>query len=137
MIKQGATTSYKLEIAQGVHVWGTDTFNIALYTSVADLNETTTVYTTTGEVVTTGYVAGGNALVVSVNPTTSNKVAYMSFADTVWNAAITARCALIYNASKGNKAVAVLDFGADKTSRLTFTVQFPAAAYDTAILRIQ
>ena len=143
---QTATTSFKVELLQGVHNFGPtspDTFKIALYTADAALNAGTTVYGTTNEVVGAGYVAGGNTLVISTSPTASNNsanapTAYISFATTTWAAAsFTARGALIYNASKSDKAVAVLDFGADKTVAGTdFQIVFPTADANSAIVRI-
>jgi hypothetical protein len=143
-ISQTACTSFKQELAQGVHNFGPtspDVFKLALYTGLANLNANTTVYVTADEVVGTGYSAGGNTLTISQAPIVdaTTGVAYWSFANTTWPASsFTARGALIYNSSKGNKAVAVLDFGADKTSsNSTFTVQFPTVAANTAILRIK
>lgn len=135
MITQGLTTSFKSEILTGVHNLLTDTLKIALYSSVANINADTSVYTTTGEVVYSGYTAGGVTLTgVTIN--TNNTVAYVSFHNAVWSGQITARGALIYNASKSNKTVAVLDFGSDKTSASTFTVVFPENSYTNAIIRI-
>lgn len=143
-ISQTACTSFKQELAQGVHNFGPtspDVFKLALYTGLANLNANTTVYVLADEVSGTGYTPGGNTLTISqapiVDPTFG--VAYWSFANTSWPASsFTARGALIYNSSKGNKAVAVLDFGADKTSNnSTFNVQFPVVAANTAILRIK
>lgn len=115
----------------------TGTYKLALYTSSATLNSSTTVYTTTNEVVGGGYTAGGIALVVAVGPTTSDDTTYISFNNAVWSpASFTARGGLIYNTAAVNQAVAVLDFGADKTATNTFTVQFPAATPTTAILRV-
>jgi hypothetical protein len=102
----------------------------------ATIGADTTVYTTSNEVSATGYTAGGNTLTVSTTPTSSGTIAYVSFSNTSWSSALTARGALIYNSSKSNKAVAVLDFGADKTSTITFTVTFPAADATSAIVRI-
>ena len=146
-ITQSMATSFKVEILDGIHNFGTgvirastaaDTFYIALYTSAATLDATTTVYTTSNEVVGTGYTAGGNALAVSVVPVSSGTTAYLSFTNSSWSTAtITARGAMIYNATQGNKCVAVLDFGADKTSTAgTFTIVFPTAAPGTAIIQI-
>lgn len=145
-IAQTATTSFKVELPQGVHNFGPtlpDTFKVALYTAAASLDATTAVYSTSGEVVGTGYVAGGNTLVINVTPTAANNAAnvptsYWSFANTSWtNATFTARGALIYNVTKGNKSVAVLDFGADKTvSNDTFQIIFPAPDANSAIIRI-
>ena len=112
-------------------------FKIALYTSSASLDATTTAYTTSNEVTGTGYTAGGNTLTV-VAPTTSGTTAFLDFNDTTWAAAsITARGALIYKSGGGNPAVAVLNFGADITSTNgDFTIQFPAADASNAILRL-
>ena len=134
-INQTQCTSFKLEILQAVHNFSTDTFKIALYTSAATLGASTTVYTSTGEAVGTGYVAGGIAL-TGVSVLSSGTTAYVDFADASWTASITARGALIYNSSKSNKAVAVLDFGADKTSTNTFNVQMPPNTATDAIIRI-
>jgi hypothetical protein len=125
----------------GLQNFTSNTFKIALYTSSATLDANTTAYSTSNEVATGGnYVAGGNTLSVTTTPTNggSGTTAFIDFADTTWSAAtITARGALIYNNSQGNSAVAVLDFGSDKTSTDgDFTVQFPAATNTTAIIRI-
>lgn len=111
------------------------TLKMALYTAEADLNAGTLVYTTANEVVGTGYTAGGKVLTgVTVNK--SGTTAYLDFADVVWDPAnFTARGALIYNTNLGNLAVAVLDFGADKTATTTFTVQTPANTADAALIR--
>ena len=115
----------------------TGTFYLALYTSSATLNSSTTVYTTSDEVSGGGYTAGGVALTLSVGPTTTDGTTYISFNNAVWSpASFTARGGLIYNTAQSNQAVAVLDFGADKTATNTFTVQFPAATSTTAILRV-
>lgn len=135
-ITQTTCTSFKVELLTGTHNFSSDTFKIALYTGAATLNADTTVYTTSNEVSATGYTAGGNTLTVSTTPTSSSTIAYVSFSNTSWSSALTARGALIYNSSKSNKAVAVLDFGADKTSTGTFTVTFPAADATSAIVRI-
>lgn len=135
-ITQTTCTSFKVELLTGTHNFSSDTFKIALYTGAATLNADTTVYTTSNEVSATGYTAGGNTLTVSTTPTSSSTIAYVSFSNTSWSSALTARGALIYNSSKSNKAVAVLDFGADKTSTGTFTVTFPAANATSAIVRI-
>ena len=112
----------------------TDVYKIALYTNAATLNADTAVYTSVGEVVTSGYTATGETLVVSTVPVVTNDVAYWSFTNVSWSGAITARGALIYKVSGGT--VCVLDFGADKTSTATFTVQFPTASSTSAIIRI-
>jgi hypothetical protein len=134
-------TSFKVQLLNGLQNFSANTFKIALYTSSATLDANTTAYSTSNEVATGGnYVAGGNTLSVSTTPTDggSGTTAYIDFADTTWSAAtITARGALIYNNSQANSAVAVLDFGSDKTSTDgDFTVQFPAATNTTAIIRI-
>ena len=140
-------TSFKTELLNGIHAFGTtvvrgattaDTFKIALYTSSASLGENTTAYTTSNEVSGTGYSAGGNTLTVSTAPTSSGTTAYLDFSDTTWSTAtITARGALIYNSTQSDKAVAVLDFGSDKTSTAgDFTIVFPTADASNAIIRI-
>ena len=136
-IMQGATTSFKVQLLEGVHDFLTDTFKIALYTGNASLGPDTTVYTTSNEITGTGYTAGGNTL-TATTPTSSGTVAYVSFDNTSWtSASFTARAALIYNSTQGNKSVAVLDFGSDKTvSNSTFTITFPVADASNAIVRI-
>jgi hypothetical protein len=134
-------TSFKIQLLNGLQNFSANTFKIALYTSSATLDANTTAYSTSNEVASTGnYTAGGNTLSVTTTPTNggSGTTAYIDFADTTWSAAtITARGALIYNNSQSNSAVAVLDFGSDKTSTDgDFTVQFPAATNTTAIIRI-
>ena len=117
----------------------TDVYKIALYTNSATLNASTTAYTTTGEVTDAGYTAGGEILVINQVPTTgaTGNIAYLSFTNVSWTGAITARGALIYKYDgSANPAVCVLDFGNDKTSTTTFTVQFPAATNTSAIIRI-
>jgi hypothetical protein len=133
-------TSFKLALLDGEMDFSSDTsqvFKIALYTSSASLDATTTAYTTSNEVTGTGYTAGGNTLTV-VAPTTSGTTAFLDFNDTTWAAAsITARGALIYKSGGGNPAVAVLNFGADITSTNgDFTIQFPTADASNAILRL-
>jgi hypothetical protein len=130
-------TSAKVGFLTGTYVPLTDTMKIALYTNSATLDATTTAYTTSGEVVGTGYTAGGNTLTgnaISSGGTT----AWLTFSDSAWTTAtITARGALIYDSTQSNAAIAVLDFGADKTSTAgTFTVQMPVAAASTALIRI-
>jgi len=132
-IVQTQTTSFKKELYQGIHNLTTDTLNIALYTANADLNAATTVYSSTNEVTGTGYVAGGVALTgITIN--SENYTAYINFANVVFNAAVTARCALIYNVTQGNKSIAVLDFGSDKTSS-NFTITMPANTASAALIR--
>ena len=135
MIQQGATTIFKVNLLNGVEDFTTDTYKIALYTALADLGPTTTAYTTTNEITGTGYVAGGKTL-TNVAPTSSGSVAFISFLNVTWNpASFTTRGALIYNSATG-AAVAVLDFGADKTCNSTFTVTFPTATASDAIIRL-
>ena len=132
---QTLTTSFKQECLLGVHDLATDTLKIALFTAEADLNANTTVYSTTNEVVGTGYSAGGVVL-TGVTVLTSGTTAYVDFDNAVWTpAAFTARGALIYNFSKGNKSIAVLDFGSDKTATTSFTVQMPANTANAALIR--
>jgi hypothetical protein len=132
-ILQTQTTSFKTQLYTAVHNLSTDTLKIALYTASADLNEATTVYTASGEVTGTGYVAGGVVLTgVTIN--SSGFTAYVSFSNVAFNAAVTARCALIYNVTQGNKSIFVLDFGADKTSA-NFTITWPANTATAAIIR--
>jgi hypothetical protein len=141
-ISQAMATSFKVGILDGDFDFGTgtsQTFKIALYTSAATLGAATTAYTTSNEVVGTGYSAGGQNLTISQIPTSSGTTAFIDFSDVTWSTAtITARGALIYLANgTTNPAVAVLDFGGDKTSTAgNFTIQFPAADASNAILRI-
>ena len=148
-LSQTLATSFKVEILDGIHNFGTgvirattaaDTFKIALYTANATLNATTTVYTTDNEVTGAGYTAGGNTLVISQVPTSTNTetVAWLNFANSSWpNATFSANGALIYNSTQGNKAVAVLNFGSTKTTtNQTFTVTVPASTSSAAIIRI-
>jgi hypothetical protein len=132
-IVQTQTTSFKAELYQGIHNLLVDTIKIALFTANADLNADTLAYSTTNEVVGTGYTAGGIQLTgVTVN--SSGYTAYVNFNDANFGAAVTARCALIYNASKANRSVAVLDFGSDKTST-SFKITMPANSPTTALIR--
>jgi hypothetical protein len=137
-IAQTATNQFKTGLMNGTFNFSTDTFNIALYTANASLDATTATYTSSGEVSATGYIAGGQALTVTVTPTTGDigTTAYISFANISWTTAVTARAALIYKVGVGNPTVCVLDFGSDKTSATTFTVQFPTANNTSAIIRI-
>ena len=143
-ITQAMATSFKVGLLDGVFDFGTGTsqvFKIALYTAAASLDSTTTAYTSSNEVSSsgTGYTAGGNTLVVSQVPTSTGTTAFLDFADSTWSSAtITARGALIYLANgTTNPAVCVLDFGSDKTSTNgDFTIIFPAADSSNAIIRI-
>jgi hypothetical protein len=134
-ILQTQTTSFKAELYQGIHDLTTDVIKIALYTANANLNADTTAYTTTNEIVGTGYTAGGKVM-TGITVSTSGYTAYVGFDNVTWNpGAFTARCALIYNSSKGNKSVAVLDFGSDKTTTTSFTITMPANTASTALIR--
>ena len=133
-IIQTQTTSFKKELYQGIHNLSTDTIKIALYTASADLNQDTTVYSSTNEVVASGYTAGGQ-IMTGVAISSSGSVAYVNWSNVSWSTAVTARCALIYNATQGNKSVAVLDFGADKSSSTTFLINMPANTSTSALIR--
>jgi len=138
-ITQAMATSFKVQLLNGQQNFSSNVFKLALYTSSATLGENTTAYSATNEVPSTGnYSAGGNTLTVSVTPTNSGNVAFISFSNTSWaNATITANGALIYNANLANAAVAVLAFGGDKTSTNgTFAVNFPTADASSAIIRL-
>jgi hypothetical protein len=146
-ILQTATTSFKVQLLQAVHNFGPtspNTFKIALYTANANINASTTVYTSADEVPNgNGYTTTGEILTISVYPTSGNNqsavpTAYISFQNATWtNATFTCRAALIYNVTQGNKSVAVLDFGSDKTvNNDTFTVIFPTPDANNAIVRI-
>jgi hypothetical protein len=136
------TNTFKTGLMDGTFDFGTgtsDVYKIALYTNAASLDATTAAYTSDGEVVSSGYTAGGATLVVAQVPTTGNSgtTAYLSFDNVLWNGSFTARGALIYLANgTTNPTVCVLDFGADKTSAATFTVQFPTPTNTSAIIRI-
>jgi VCBS repeat-containing protein len=134
-------TSFKVELLQGVHNFTNstgDTFKLALYTSSATLDATTTAYSSSNEVANSGTYSAGGGTLTNVTPTSTGTTAFTDFSDLSFTSAtITARGALIYNSSDSNKAVAVLDFGSDKTSTDgTFTIQFPTADASNAIIRI-
>jgi len=133
-----ACNTFKTGLMDGTFNFTSGTFYMALYTNAATLDASTTAYTSSGEVVASGYTAGGLALTIAQAPTVGNtgNTAYISFDNAVWTSALTARGALIYQSGGGNPAVCVLDFGADKTSTTTFTVQFPAVSNTSAIIRI-
>ena len=148
-ITQAMCTSFKKELLEGVHNFklsGGDTFKLALFaissggksSTTATLGATTTALVTTGEVASSGTYTTGGGTLTRVDPTTSGTTAFTDFTDVSFTTAtITARGALIYNSSDSNKAVAVLDFGGNKTSTSgTFTVQFPTANASNAIIRI-
>jgi VCBS repeat-containing protein len=147
-ITQAMCTSFKVELLSGGHNFNStnvarsantaDTFKIALYTSSATLDATTTGYTASNETSGTGYSAGGNTLTISDAPQSSSTTAFLSFSDSTFSSAtITARGALIYNSTNSDTSVAVLDFGGDKTSTAgDFTIVFPTADASNAIIRI-
>jgi hypothetical protein len=126
------TNTFKTGLLNGDFDFAVDTIKIALYTNSATLNADTTAYTTSGEVVASGYTAGGNTLTPTVS--SSGGTSFVTFANTTWTSALTARGALIYK--NGGGAICVLDFGSDKTSVTTFEVQFPAATNTSAIIRL-
>lgn len=138
MITQTQTTSFKEELYEGIHDLLTDTIKIALYTANADLGASTTVYTTDQEVTGTGYTAGG-ITVTNVTVASSGTTAYVNFDNPQWTGvSFTCRGALIYNSSKANRSVAVLNFGNDKiVTNGTFTVTMPANTATTALIRSQ
>ena len=139
-ITQAMCTSFKKELMTATHNFtaASNVFKLALYTSSASLDASTTAYTSSNEVSGTGYTAKG-ALLTSVTPTTSGTTAFTDFNDLTFSTAtITARGALIYNeAGSSDQSVCVLDFGGDKTSTAgDFTIQFPTADASNAIIRI-
>jgi hypothetical protein len=135
MIVQTQTTSFKAELYQAIHDLTTDTLKLALYTADANLDASTTVYTSANEITGTGYSAGGN-VVTGAAISSSGYTAWVTFNNVLWvPAAFTTRCALLYNASKANRSIAVLDFGSDKTCTNTFTVTMPGNTATTALLR--
>jgi hypothetical protein len=146
-ITQAMPTSFKVELLNGIHAFGTtvtrgattpDTFKIALYTSSATLGASTTAYSTSNEVATGGNYAAGGKTLTTIAPTSSGTTALVDFNDTTWaSATITANGALIYNNTQANRAVAVLAFGGDKSSTSgDFTIVFPTPNASNAILRI-
>jgi hypothetical protein len=137
MITAGLTNSFKQQLLLGVHDFSADTFKIALYTSSANLGPTTTVYSSTDEVSGTGYTAAGLVLTgVTVN--LGLGIAYVSFTNPAWaGATFATRGALIYNTSKSNKSVGVLNFGIDQTMLgQSFTIQLPTNDPENALIRI-
>lgn len=137
-IEQGQCTAFKVNLLKGQENFNAGTpyvYKLALYTAQATLNANTTSYTTADEVTGSGYTAGGLVL-TPVVPASSGTVAFVSFQNAIWNpASFTARGGLIYNSTTGN-AVAVLNFGSDKTAINSFTVVFPPATADTAVIRL-
>jgi hypothetical protein len=136
MIVQTQTTSFKAELYEGIHDLIDDTIKIALFNANADLTANTTVYSTNQEVTGTGYTAGGNTL-TGATVRSSGTTAYVSFDNTTWSSAsFTSRGALIYNSSKANRSVAVLNFGSDKiVANGTLTIEFPSNDVTSAIIR--
>jgi hypothetical protein len=140
-ITQAVANSFKGEILTGTHNFTAATgnvFKLALYTSASTMSSATTIYTSTAEVANTGQYVTGGGILTNVSPVVSSGVAFIDFADISFTGVtLTAAGALIYNTSASNKAVCVLDFGADKTATSgTFTIQFPADTTAAAILRI-
>jgi len=135
-IVQTQTTSFKAQLYQGIHDLTTDVIKIALYTASADLNESTTVYSSVNEVAATGTYSLGGAQLTPITVSTSGYTAYVGFPNISWTGAITARCALIYNDTVvGKPSIAVLDFGSDKTSTTTFTITMPTNGATTSLIR--
>jgi hypothetical protein len=135
-IIQTQTTSFKAQLYQGIHDLTTDVIKIALYTANANLNEDTTVYSSTDEVAATGTYSLGGAQLTPITIGTSGYTAFVGFPNISWTGAITARCALIYNDTvAGKPSIAVLDFGSDKTSTTTFTITMPANTATAALIR--
>lgn len=135
MIVQTQTTSFKRELYEGIHNFLVDTIKVALYGSSANLGPTTTVYTTTGEVVGGGYTAGGKTC-QNVTVSASSGIAYVSFDNLEWNpASFTAMGALIYNSSKSNRSIAVIDFGGENTATSNFNLILPPNQPSSALIR--
>ena len=136
MIVQTQTTSFKAELYEGIHDLIDDTIKIALFNANADLSASTTAYSTNQEVTGTGYTAGGNTL-TGATVRSSGTTAYVSFDNTTWSSAsFTCRGALIYNSSKANRSVAILNFGSDKiVANGTLTIEFPSNDVTSAIIR--
>jgi hypothetical protein len=134
-IVQTQTTSFKKELYQGIHDLDTDVLKIALYTANANLNEATTEYSASNEITGTGYTATGQ-VITNVVISSENYTAYVSFDNPYWNpASFTTRCALIYNVTKANRSICVLDFGSDKTCTSTFLITLPANTETSALIR--
>ena len=137
-LQQGQTLSFRSDIVQGEQDLSTDTLYMALYDGFATLGPTTTAYSTTNEVVGTGYTAGGNTITgVTINTDSDTNTVYINFNNVSWpGASFTARGALIYNSTQSNKSIAVLDFGSDKLFTATNnTVTMPVNSASTALLR--
>jgi hypothetical protein len=137
-IYQGLTTSFKVDMLNGKQNVASDTLKMALYTAYATLDQDTTAYTTGNEISGTGYTAGGETL-SNVTINSGSNTVYVSFSNVVWSPAqFKTRGALIYNATKSNASIAVLDFGSDKiqTGNNTFTVNLPPDTESSALIRI-
>jgi len=137
-IYQGLTTSFKVDMLNGKQNVASVTLKMALYTAYATLNQDTTAYTSDNEISGTGYTVGGKTL-SNVTINSGSNTVYVSFSNVVWNPAqFTTRGALIYNATKSNASIAVLDFGSDKiqTGNNTFTVNLPPDTESSALIRI-
>jgi hypothetical protein len=137
MITAGLTNSFKQQLLLAVHDFSVDTIKIALYTSAATLDGSTTVYSTLNETSGTGYTAGGEIL-TGVTVTLTGSIAYVSFNNPTWNgSSFTTRGALLYNFSKSNKSIGVLNFGVNQTTvTQQFQIQFPPNNADNALIRI-
>jgi hypothetical protein len=142
MIAQTLTTSFKTQLLTATHNFTTstgDVFKIALYLPTAAIGSDTTVYTATGEITGTGYTAGG-ITITAITPTSSGTTAFVSFNTTTFTGLVNSSIAgaLIYNSSKSNKSVAVLDFGGTKISTVAtpLVITFPTASATTAIIRL-
>jgi hypothetical protein len=137
-ITQTLTTSFKLELLEAVHDFSSDVFKLAVYTSAANLGADTLVYTSSNEVTSAGYTAGGQVLTGTI-VTAASGVAYVTFNNLTWsNVTFTARGALLYNSTKGNKSVAVYNFGTDQTAGMlnVFNITMPNDTADEALIRI-
>ena len=138
-IVQGTCHSFFQELGQAIHDFDNDTLKIALYSADADMNPwTTTAYSATNEVSASGYTAGGASLTSvtwSLYSSYGKGVAYLDAADVAFGVSITARGALVYNSSKANRAIAILDFGAS-LAKTTFSVVMPDATFEKALIRI-
>lgn len=138
MIVQTVTTSFKEDILKGLQDLSTDVIHMALYTALANLDANTLTYTSVGEVTDPNYTAGGALCQnVVIKKDTQNGIVYLTFDNVVWsNVSFTCRGALIYNVTQGNKSIAILNFGSDKTAGPNFTVTLPADTPTSALIRV-
>lgn len=138
MIAQTITNQFKSDILQGVQNLLTDSLYLALYTGSATLGATTTAYTSSNEVASTNYTAGGQLVTgITINTDNQNNIIYVSFNDVTWtNVSFVCRGALLYNASKGNNSIAVLNWGSDKNAGPNFKVSLPANTSTNALIRL-